>query len=85
MYRNENTAWWDDSQIYRSSEVKTKALRGRSMNGKLTLDATNPGSFEPRDADGILETGFSNNWWLGFELMHTLFALEHNAICDELY
>jgi hypothetical protein len=25
-----------------------------------------------------------NNWWLGLEMLHTLFVLEHNAICDEL-
>jgi hypothetical protein len=29
-------------------------------------------------------TGVSGNWWLGLELMHTLFTLEHNAIADRL-
>lgn len=29
-------------------------------------------------------TGFNNNWWLGLEILHTLLALEHNAICNEL-
>ena len=84
-YSNQNTAWWDGSQIYGSSESKTTALRGQCVNGKLTLDSTKTGSFLPRDADGIPDTGFNNNWWIGLELMHTLFALEHNAICDELH
>lgn len=84
-YRNQNTAWWDGSQIYGATEAKTTALRGQSINGKLTLDSTKTASFLPRDANGIPDTGFNNNWWLGLELMHTLFALEHNAICDELH
>lgn len=84
-YRNQNTAWWDGSQIYGSTEAKTTALRGEAINGKLTLDSTKTGSFLPRDADGLPDTGFNNNWWIGLELMHTLFALEHNAICDELH
>jgi hypothetical protein len=32
----------------------------------------------------IVSTGFSSNWWIGLEALHTLFALEHNAICDRL-
>jgi hypothetical protein len=84
-YRNENTAWWDGSQIYGSSEAKTTELRGEAVNGKLMLDHTKTGSFLPRDSDGLPDTGFNNNWWIGLELMHTLFALEHNAICDVLH
>jgi hypothetical protein len=30
-------------------------------------------------------TGFTNNWWIGLYLFHTLFAQEHNAICDRLH
>ncbi len=28
--------------------------------------------------------GVTGNWWLGLAMMHTLFMLEHNAICDHL-
>lgn len=84
-YRNQNTAWWDGSQIYGSSEERTKALRGQAVNGKLTLDSTKTGDFLPRNPDGLPDTGFNNNWWIGLELLHTLFALEHNAICDKLF
>jgi hypothetical protein len=84
-YRNQNTAWWDGSQIYGSSEEATKKLRGQSVNGKLTLDSDKMGgSFLPRDSSGVPITGFNNTWWIGLELMHTLFALEHNTICDKL-
>jgi len=30
-------------------------------------------------------TGFNESWWLGLAGLHTLFAREHNAICDELH
>ena len=29
-------------------------------------------------------TGFTENGWVGLSLLHALFALEHNAICDKL-
>jgi hypothetical protein len=39
----------------------------------------------PTDPEtGISITGFNDNWWLGLGLMHTLFTLEHNSICDAL-
>jgi hypothetical protein len=38
----------------------------------------------PLDEKGIDRTGVSGNWWIGLSLMHNLFTLEHNAICDRL-
>ena len=29
-------------------------------------------------------TGFNESWWLGLSALHTLFAREHNVVCDEL-
>ena len=83
-YCNTNTHWWDGSQIYGSTESETRALRTTGNDGTLTVDRINGEQFLPRGADGIPLTGFNNNWWLGLELMHTLFALEHNAICSML-
>lgn len=83
-YNNENTAWWDGSQIYGSSEAITQVLRNQLPDGKLALDEVGTVSFLPRDKDGNPLTGFNNNWWIGMEMLHTLFALEHNAICDAL-
>ena len=83
-YKNTNTAWWDSSQIYGSSEAATRKLRNLHSDGKLLLDKEGREQFLPRDADGNPLTGFNNNWWIGMEMLHTLFALEHNAICDKL-
>jgi hypothetical protein len=83
-YKNENTHWWDGSQIYGSSEEATRELRSKSQDGKLEVDLEGGATFLPRGADGIPKTGFNENWWLGLELLHTLFALEHNSICSQL-
>lgn len=83
-YQDSNTHWWDASQIYGSNESETRALRSKANDGTLTVDRINGEQFLPRGDDGIPLTGFNNNWWLGLELMHTLFALEHNAICSML-
>jgi hypothetical protein len=83
-YKNTNTAWWDSSQIYGSNEAVTESLRNMDSDGRLTLTKEGREQFLPRDADGNPLTGFNNNWWIGMEMLHTLFALEHNAICDML-
>ncbi|KAL9032953.1 MAG: hypothetical protein Q9180_006209, partial [Flavoplaca navasiana] len=83
-YKNTNTAWWDSSQIYGSSESATKALRNMHNDGKLLLTSDGRAQFLPRDADGNPLTGFNNNWWIGMEMLHTLFAMEHNSICDAI-
>ncbi|MDX1695546.1 MAG: peroxidase family protein [Ketobacteraceae bacterium] len=79
-YINENTAWWDGSQIYGSDQETQNRLRsfvdGKMIvvNGRLPVDPEK----------GIVDTGFNRNWWIGLELMHTLFVLEHNKIADML-
>ncbi|TLD20188.1 Vacuolar protein sorting-associated protein 4 [Venturia nashicola] len=81
-YKNQNTAWWDLSQIYGSSETITQSLRTTSGDGKLSLTKDGKQRFLPRDAYGVVLTGFSDNWWIGLEILTTVFALEHNSICD---
>jgi len=84
---NTVTHWWDASQLYGSdletqTRVRTAAGGELAPDGKLALD---PGGRIPRDpATGIEVTGFNKNWWLGLSLLHQLFTLEHNAICDRL-
>lgn len=77
---NEVTHWWDGSQLYGSDQETLDWLRS-GTGGKLRL--SKDGTL-PRDKKGIEETGYVRNWWVGLAMMHTLFAREHNAICDHL-
>jgi hypothetical protein len=81
-YLNQDSHWWDGSQIYGSDQATTDRLRSRSQ-GKLSIDRAT--HFLPVDpTTGIPITGFSDNWWVGLTIMHNLFAEEHNSICDML-
>ena len=77
---NEVTHWWDGSQIYGSDQATQDSLRS-GIDGKLRLQDD---GLLPLDAKGIEMTGFTRNWWVGMSMLHTLFAREHNAICDQL-
>jgi len=76
---NEVTSWWDGSQLY-GSDTETRDSLRTGEDGKLKLDG---GEFLPV-AGGVEQVGYNKNWWVGLSLLHTLFAREHNAICDEL-
>ncbi len=79
-YINTETHWWDASQIYASSKEQ-EAFRRSGQDGKLLIGR-----------NGLLQLPTDPNrnpamvpgWWLGLEMMETLFTLEHNAICDRL-
>lgn len=76
---NVMTHWWDGSQIYGNSTEDEAALRAY-QGGKLKLvDGLQPIPDEP-DKNPTLMPGF----WLGLGMMQTLFAYEHNSICDML-
>jgi hypothetical protein len=78
---NRVTHWWDGSQIYGSHQETTRKLRA-GVDGKLRVRED---GLLPVDAGtGLDLTGFTENWWLGLSLLHTLFTREHNAICDAL-
>lgn len=80
-YANAVTHWWDASQLYGSDEATLAQVRA-GVDGKL---AVRDDGLLPVDPEkGIDQTGFNDNWWLGLGLLHTLFTLEHNAICDRL-
>lgn len=79
-YRNLETHWWDGSQLYGSTLARQREVRSFA-DGKLTLGAD---GLLPLDASGVDLTGVNANWWVGLSLLHTLFTLEHNAICDRL-
>ena len=75
---NEVSHWWDASQIYGSNPETQQRLRNH-VDGKLSLK---DGLLPCRN--GVEDTGFVRNWWVGLSMLHTLFAREHNAICDHL-
>ncbi|MFT7597901.1 MAG: hypothetical protein ACI8TP_000821 [Acidimicrobiales bacterium] len=77
---NEVTHWWDASQVYGSDKATQDELR-TGLNGKLRVE---PDGTLPVGKDGVEKTGMVRNWWVGLAMWHTLFTLEHNAICDHL-
>jgi hypothetical protein len=80
-YINENTHWWDGSQAYGSSAAAQASLRA-GRDGKVLVSPSGRLGVDPVTGREI--TGFTENGWVGLSLLHALFALEHNAICDEL-
>ena len=73
--------WWDGSQVYGSDPQFAQALRA-GEDGKLRLG---PDGLLPRDLEETLDlSGVAGNLWIGLGILHTLFTLEHNAICDRL-
>jgi hypothetical protein len=52
------------------------------LGGKLLIEPTGLLPVDP--ATGIAFSGFTDNWWIGLALLHSLFTLEHNHICDLL-
>ena len=80
-YVNLNTHWWDGSHLYGCTTAEQAGLRV-NRDGKLLVG---PGGRLGFDASTGREiTGFTENSWVGLSLLHGLFALEHNAICDML-
>jgi heme peroxidase len=82
-YVNTVTHWWDASQIYGSSEERCRKLRANEDGKLIVEDGRLPEEDDPK-LGGVDLTGFSDNYWIGLSLLHTLFVREHNAICDRL-
>ena len=80
-YANTETHWWDGSQIY-GSDLETQTRVRLGVDGKLKLGSDNLLPLDPHT--GIDISGVTGNWWVGLAMLHTLFTLEHNAICDRL-
>jgi hypothetical protein len=80
-YINENSHWWDGSQIYGcTTAVQAQVRSGR--DGKVQVGTDGRLGLDP--VTGLEITGFTDNAWIGESLLHAIFALEHNAICDRL-
>jgi zinc transporter ZupT len=77
IFGNNASHWWDSSEVYGMTKEANLTFRD---GAKLRL----PNGYLPDDVNGLTLTGFNFSWWLGLSAMHTLFAREHNLLCDEL-
>lgn len=78
-FLNRVSHWWDASAIY-GSDIEAIANLRSYEDGKMIV-VNNMLRLNPL---GVPMTGFNENWWVGLTFLHTLFTLEHNAICDRL-
>jgi hypothetical protein len=79
-YVNTETHWWDLSSIYGSSPTFRDMVRS-GIDGKLHVTST---GLIPYPTDPDLDPALVPGFWAGLAMLQTLFALEHNAICDHL-
>jgi len=80
-YVTADSHWWDASQIYGSNADFAGAIRS-GEKGKLRIDDQ---GLLPADLQAHVDLqGVAANFWIGLGLLHTLFSLEHNAICDAI-
>src|SRR5215218_3168004 len=79
-YLNVHTHWWDGSSIYGSNAQMQAQVRS-GQDGKLKVG---PDGLIPVDPNTDKHPADEPGFWIGLAMMHTLFTLEHNAICDRL-
>ena len=79
---NTETHWWDGSQLYGSNVQYRDNARTR-VDGKLKLGKDH---LVHPDAQALVQMQSASlaGWWVGLEMLFTLFTLEHNSICDAL-
>jgi hypothetical protein len=77
---NDVTHWWDGSSLYGNS-IEGQHLVRSHQDGKLRL--TEDGHL-PIPDDPELDFTMKPGFWTGMGMLTTLFAREHNAVCDRL-
>jgi hypothetical protein len=80
-FLNTSTHWWDGSQIYGSSIEEQVMRRQPGDDGKLRIG---PDGLLVLPDDDKHNPALVPGWWLGLNLMATVFVREHNAVCDRL-
>ena len=75
-YANEDTHWWDGSQIYGVGTCQVNSRRAEGGRVRVDPDGLVPAYLDQgADLDRV-----AGNSWVGLAALHTLFAREHNAI-----
>ncbi len=96
IFSNNNTAWWDASQLYGYDSISRRRVKRDPKDpAKMLLDPV-PGAqgsgylpvFQPGDRfqpqwAGQESVAFPDNWSIGLSFYHNLFAREHNSFVDE--
>ena len=81
-FLNTETPWWDASQLYGGGTAARDQMPRRSgVDGKLRIG---PGDRLVFPDDPALSPAFVPGWWLGLNMMSTVFIREHNAVADAL-
>ncbi|MFB7463605.1 peroxidase family protein [Streptomyces sp. NPDC056224] len=80
LFASDVSHWWDGSEVYGGDQSVATSLREPDGGAMLRLEE----GHLPNGSNGVPLTGFTDNWWLGLSAMHTLFAREHNAVCEAL-
>jgi hypothetical protein len=81
-FTNDVTHWWDASQVYGSDAKLQQQLRTR-QGGKLKIEERHHLPTDPNT--GAELSGFiADTNWAPLSMLHMLFVLEHNAICNAL-
>ncbi len=95
-FANNNTAWWDASQLYGFDETSLQRVKRDPKDpAKMLLEPVTgmpgPGYLPillPTDPVqpqwmGQESVAFPDNWSIGLSFFHNLFAREHNSFVDE--
>ncbi|MEU8431491.1 peroxidase family protein [Streptomyces sp. NPDC029216] len=80
LFANAASHWWDGSEIYGGDKETGMSLREPDGGATLRLDD----GHLPVGPNGLPLTGFAESWWFGLSAMQTLFAREHNVVCEAL-
>ncbi|MET9886450.1 peroxidase family protein [Streptomyces sp. NPDC006430] len=80
LFGNVASHWWDGSEIYGGDKDSAVSLREPDGGAALRLED----GHLPVGPDGLPLTGFAESWWYGLSAMQTLFAREHNVVCEAL-
>jgi Animal haem peroxidase len=78
-FLNTETPWWDASQLY--GGARDQLPRRSGADGKLLIG---PGNRLVFPDDPARSPAFVPGWWLGLNMMSTVFIREHNAVADAL-